>query len=62
MIKCPHCGSTAQVTLLDGDFSLESDNELVYIRDYKCGCGIYFRTAVVYTTYDDEEIIREEHL
>lgn len=62
MPKCPHCGSTAQVRLLDSDFSLESDTELVCIRDYKCGCGTYFRTAVVYTTYDDEEVIREERL
>ena len=62
MPKCPHCGSTAQVRLLDSDFSLESDTELVYIRDYKCGCGTYFQTAVTYITYDDEEVIREERL
>ena len=62
MTKCPRCGSTAQVKMLDGDFSLESDNELVYLRDYKCGCGTYFRTSVTYTTWEDEEVIREEHL
>lgn len=62
MIRCPHCGSAAQVKFLDGDFSLEDDNGLVYIRDYKCGCGTHFRTAVTYITYDDEEIVREERL
>ena len=62
MVRCPHCGSTAQVKFLDGDFSLESDNELVYIREYGCGCGTYFRTAVTYTTWEDEEVIMEERL
>lgn len=62
MPRCPCCGSTAQVTLLDEDFSLESDTELVYIRGYKCGCGTYFQTAVTYITYDDEEVVTEEHV
>lgn len=62
MPKCPHCGSTAQVRLFDSDFSFENDTELVYICYYKCGCGTYFQTAVTYTTYDDEEVIKEERL
>lgn len=61
MIKCPNCGSTAQVKILNVDIDLEEDEVYVH-RHYKCGCGTYFRTAVTYITYDDEEVIREERL
>lgn len=64
MTKCPHCGSTAQIKILNVDFELDGD-EYVYIhRYYKCGCGTYFRGTVTYIKYHDggEIIDREEKL
>lgn len=61
MTKCPHCGSTAQVKVLDIDFDLEED-EFVYVRRYyKCGCGTYFRGTICYTRDGYEIIDKEEH-
>lgn len=63
MTRCPHCGSTAQVKILDVDFDLEED-EMVYVRrHYKCDCGTYFRGTVVYAEcYGGYEMIdKEEH-
>lgn len=34
MIKCPNCGSTAQMTF----YGVES-NDTTEIKLYKCGCG-----------------------
>ena len=39
-MKCPHCGSTAQVRST-GAPTL-SDNELVLSERFTCGCGCYF--------------------
>ena len=41
-MKCPHCGSTAQVRST-GAPTL-SDNELVLSERFTCGCGCYFDT------------------
>ena len=61
MPKCPRCGSTAQVKILDIDFDLEED-EFVYVRrHYKCGCGTYFRGTVAYAKcYGGYEMIDKE--
>jgi hypothetical protein len=34
MMKCPNCGSTAQIKLLD---TIEAGNRIV--EQYSCGCG-----------------------
>ena len=38
-IKCPNCGSTAQVALAWRDTDNYSTTET---REYICGCGCYF--------------------
>lgn len=60
MIKCPHCGSTAQVRFLDSEFMEESSIEVLCISNYKCGCGTHFKTGKVYTSEDEEVVIEEE--
>lgn len=60
MIKCPHCGSTAQVRFIDSEFMEESSAEVLCISTYKCGCGTYFKTGKVYISEDEEVVIEEE--
>ena len=43
MIKCPSCGSTAQVKIVGHDTYIWSTRIGLYI-DYKCGCGKCFTT------------------
>lgn len=59
MIKCPNCGSTAQVKVLFGDDlnkiwigSLNMVQQLLY-----CGCGCVFMRAF---KFKEEIIIKEE--
>ncbi len=40
IIKCPHCGSSAQVKL--NKVALLSDNEAYFTLGAKCGCGCNF--------------------
>jgi hypothetical protein len=40
MIKCPHCGSSAQPKRVTGP--LISDNEIYFYEVYECGCGCRF--------------------
>ena len=59
MIKCPKCGSTAQVKLVYGD---DLAKEIFYsdlhwiFQDYECGCGCKFevrwKKEGVYVTND----------
>lgn len=60
MPKCPHCGSTAQVKLLDENYSYEWEYKIVIIRDYKCGCGAYFRGITYFYRHGYEMIDKEE--
>lgn len=61
MTKCPHCGSTAQVKILDIDFDLDEDRFVYVRRHYKCDCGTYFRGTVTYIKlYDSDEMIDKE--
>ena len=39
MIKCPHCGSTAQVRKNSNGFYWENDDMWI---SYDCGCGAHF--------------------
>ena len=41
MMKCPNCGSTAQVRLDDHDTFVWKKTVSVYLI-YKCGCGCRF--------------------
>lgn len=60
MIKCPNCGSTAQVKYKKS--KLEEDGETICaIRYYTCGCGNIFRTTQYYYSHDDEEEIVDEY-
>ena len=44
MVKCPKCGSTAQVRLICGDdLNDEFNAELNYVsQHWSCGCGCTF--------------------
>ena len=55
MIKCPNCGSTAQVELLDVWYH-EDDDTIIVERLYHCGCGKDFVTNQSYTPHDIEEV------
>ena len=43
MIKCPNCGSTAQVCIEDHETFVWKDTLSIYLT-YKCGCGCKFST------------------
>ena len=45
MIKCPNCGSTAQVYLDDYETYIWKDIVSIYLT-YKCGCGYKFATRL----------------
>lgn len=42
MIKCPNCGSTAQVRLQKIEEQEISCYTIEVVRTYKCGCGEVF--------------------
>lgn len=45
-IKCPNCGSTAQVELMKEDYSIY---EAEKVREYACGCGCIFEATFTLT-------------
>lgn len=59
MIKCPKCGSTAQVKILVGDdLNLIWVGSMGYVRQHLiCGCGCEFIRQFV---FDSEYIINDE--
>jgi hypothetical protein len=59
MIKCPNCGSTAQVKYLKRTFEEDGDSICV-IRKYQCGCGEIFHTTEYY--YSDYPETVDEHV
>lgn len=38
-IKCPNCGSSAQINLVWREYSSYGTQE---VKEYECGCGCYF--------------------
>lgn len=54
MIKCPNCGSTAQVKLKNHETYIWQNEIAVYL-DYKCGCGQHFITSII-TNRENEKI------
>lgn len=63
MIKCPNCGSTAQVKLDHIEISPKGDWE--WLSFYKCGCGAVIEQRVQVreqlTRYGDALIHYEYH-
>ena len=39
IIKCPNCGSTAQIELVWED---RDSYEIKKVKEYECGCGCHF--------------------
>ena len=59
MIKCPNCGSTAQVQLISHDTYIWSEQIDIYLT-YRCGCGKAFVTRTV-TNRANEELCDEKN-
>ena len=60
MVKCPNCGSSAQVRKYDWDIDFEGDDEITIYRDYVCkSCGHLFKTERFYRA-DGWEMVCEE--
>ena len=55
MIKCPNCGSTAQVKVIDVEFEDDPCGAIRY-KTYKCGCGRIFTTCTYYEESSNEII------
>ena len=60
MIKCPHCGSTAQVEEWETNYYEDSVDEITVIRRYRCGCGCYFNGTSCYKMDGNYELIEVE--
>ena len=45
MVKCPNCGSTAQIWISDHETYVWKNKISVYLI-YECGCGCEFATRV----------------
>jgi hypothetical protein len=58
MIKCPNCGSTAQVEPFEVQYH-EDGWKIIVERWYRCGCGRGFVTATTYESDAYEEIVDE---
>ena len=54
MVRCPNCGSTAQLELLDTWYHEDGDT-IVVERLLLCGCGQDFFTLQTYHCTDPEE-------
>ena len=46
MIRCPNCGSTAQVELVWED---RSSYDTESVKEYVCGCGCHFEAIFTLT-------------
>lgn len=46
MIKCPNCGSSAQVTCIWVDTDLYTSAQY---KEYECGCGCHFLATFEHT-------------
>ena len=59
MIKCPNCGSTAQVKVIDVEFE-DDPFGIIRYKDYKCGCGHIFTTRTYYKASSNEMVDEPE--
>lgn len=55
MVKCPNCGSTAQVKVIDVGI-VEDPCGAIRFKTYKCGCGHIFTTRTYYTQSSNEMV------
>ena len=55
MIKCPNCGSTAQLKVIDMGI-VEDSCGAIRFKTYECGCGYVFTTRTYYKQSSDEMI------
>ena len=55
MIKCPNCGSSAQVKVIDVEFEEDPCGAIRY-KTYECGCGRLFTTRTYYEESSNEII------
>lgn len=61
MVRCPNCGSTAQVRKYDWDINFDSDNEITIYCDYICkGCSHLFKTEKLYRADGGETVCEED--
>ena len=57
-MKCPNCGSTAQVELIDTYYN-EDGWTIEVVHIYECGCGQAFTGTAHYTCQEGYEIIEK---
>ena len=55
MIRCPNCGSTAQLKVVDMGI-VEDLCGAIRFKTYECGCGYVFTTRTYYKQSSDEMI------
>ena len=53
MVKCPNCGSTAQMKVIDVEFEDDPFGAIRY-KTYKCCCGRIFLTRTYYQASSNE--------
>lgn len=56
MVRCPNCGSTAQVKVVNTEYN-EDGWDLEVVRVYKCRCGQMFTGTSYFHCPDAYEII-----
>lgn len=65
MVKCSKCGSTAQIKVIDIEYSEIEYSEIEYgiIKSitYKCSCGHLFMTKTYYMP-DSSEFIADDNI
>ena len=50
MIKCPYCGSTAQVKVVNTKTIIGTDIDVIH-RECECGCGTTFTHTKCYNEF-----------
>jgi hypothetical protein len=55
MVKCSKCGSTAQLKVIDTEYS-DIKYGILKFTTYKCGCGHLFMTKTYYMPRTNEII------
>lgn len=59
MIKCPNCGSTAQIKLIRIRW-IENGWEVEKVTLYKCGCGNLITTSTMFVSDGIEVVLKRE--
>ena len=55
MNGCPHCGSSAQLFQIEFK-TIILENEISLTREYRCGCGHYFKTIQHFVSEEEEKV------